>query len=119
VLTARKVHPLFDKLSGIYRLMAMLIYGCGLRLSECLSLRIKDVDIEQGILIVRAGKGDKDRCRIFSLLQGVLSSIGLKALPFGLKSSGVLPVSSLVSKKCLQSKKFKNNILLIFKGSMV
>ena len=40
--------------------MAMLIYGCGLRLQECLNLRIKDVDIEQGILIVRSGKGDKD-----------------------------------------------------------
>lgn len=41
--------------------MAMLIYGCGLRIHECLNLRIKDVDIEQGILVVRAGKGDKDR----------------------------------------------------------
>jgi len=61
VLTAKEVHSIFDKLSGINRLMAMLIYGCGLRLQECLSLRIKDVDIEQGILIVRAGKGDKDR----------------------------------------------------------
>jgi len=61
VLTTREVHSLFDKLSGIHRLMAMLIYGCGLRLQECLSLRIKDVDIEQGILIVRSGKGVKDR----------------------------------------------------------
>jgi len=61
VLTIKEVHSIFDKLSGINRLMAMLIYGCGLRLQECLSLRIKDVDIEQGILIVRAGKGDKDR----------------------------------------------------------
>lgn len=61
VLTTREVHSLFDKLSGIHRLMAMLIYGCGLKLQECLSLRIKDVDIEQGILIVRSGKGDKDR----------------------------------------------------------
>ena len=61
MLTTREVHSLFDKLSGIHRLMAMLIYGCGLRLQECLSLRIKDVDIEQGILIVRSGKGDKDR----------------------------------------------------------
>jgi integron integrase len=39
----------------------MLIYGCGLRILECLSLRIKDIDIEQGIVIIRAGKGDKDR----------------------------------------------------------
>ncbi len=41
--------------------MAKLIYECGLRLQECLSLRIKDVDIEQGIVFVRAGKRDKDR----------------------------------------------------------
>lgn len=64
VLTIKEVHSIFDKLSGINRLMAMLIYGCGLRLQECLSLRIKDVDIEQGILMVRAGKGDKDRSTI-------------------------------------------------------
>lgn len=41
--------------------MAMLIYGCGLRIAECISLRIKDIDLEQGIVIVRAGKGDRDR----------------------------------------------------------
>jgi integron integrase len=61
VLTVREVHSIFDKLSGIHRLAAMLIYGCGLRILECLSLRIKDIDIEQGIVIIRAGKGDKDR----------------------------------------------------------
>ncbi len=46
---------------GVHKLMAMLIYGCGLRLQECLSLRIKDIDLEQHLVIVRAGKGDKDR----------------------------------------------------------
>ncbi|MBI4743652.1 MAG: integron integrase [Actinobacteria bacterium] len=61
VLTIKEVHSIFDLLSGINRLIAMLIYGCGLRLNECLGLRIKDIDLEQNILIVRAGKGDKDR----------------------------------------------------------
>jgi len=61
VLTIKEVHTLFDQLSGIHRLMAQVIYGCGLRLSEGLSLRIKDVDLEQSIVVVRAGKGDKDR----------------------------------------------------------
>jgi len=51
----------FDQLTGTSRLMAMLIYGCGLRLQECLRLRIKDIEIEQGVVIVRSGKGDKDR----------------------------------------------------------
>lgn len=41
--------------------MAMLTYGCGLRLQECLSLRIKDIDLEQNIVIVRSDKRDKDR----------------------------------------------------------
>ena len=61
VLTPREVNNVFDEMSGLYCLMAKLIYGCGLRLQECLSLRIKDVDIEQNIVIVRSGKGDKDR----------------------------------------------------------
>jgi integron integrase len=61
VLTAREVQAIFDHLSGTARLMAMLIYGCGLRLHECLVLRIEDIDLEQNTVIVRSGKGDKDR----------------------------------------------------------
>jgi integron integrase len=61
VLTIKEVNNIFDEMSGLYSLMAKLIYGCGLRLQECLNLRVKDVDIEQGIVIVRSGKGDKDR----------------------------------------------------------
>ncbi len=61
VLTLKEIRTLFDSLSGIYRLMVKLIYGCGLRLNECLSLRIKDIDIEQEIVVVRSGKGDRDR----------------------------------------------------------
>ena len=60
VLTGSEVHSLFDRLTGTHRLMAMLIYGCGLRLKECLSLRIKDIDLERDVVTVR-GKGDKDR----------------------------------------------------------
>ncbi|MCF6147454.1 MAG: integron integrase [Candidatus Kuenenia sp.] len=61
VLTVKEVQAIFDHLSEIHRLMAMLTYGCGLRLQECLSLRIKDIDFEQNIVVVSAGKGDKDR----------------------------------------------------------
>ncbi len=60
-LTMQEVEKVFDRMSGIHRLMAMFTYGCGLRVTECLSLRIKDVDIEGGVVIVREGKGDKDR----------------------------------------------------------
>jgi integron integrase len=61
VLTIREMQSIFDQLSGTSKLMAMVIYGGGLRLQECLQLRIKDIDIEQNMVIVRSGKGDKDR----------------------------------------------------------
>ncbi|MEW6162820.1 MAG: integron integrase [Nitrospirota bacterium] len=61
VLTVKEVEQIFDRMSGVHRLMAMLTYGCGLRVSECLRLRIKDVDLEQNIVVVRDGKGENDR----------------------------------------------------------
>jgi integron integrase len=61
VLTLKEIEQIFDHMNGIHRLMAMLIYGGGLRLTECLRLRIKDLDLEQNMLIIRAGKGDEDR----------------------------------------------------------
>lgn len=61
VLTVKETEQIFDRMSGVHRIIAMLTYGCGLRIAECISLRIKDVDLEQSIVIVRAGKGDKDR----------------------------------------------------------
>lgn len=61
VLTLKEIESIFGQLSGTLRLMAMLIYGCGLRLHECLQWRVRDIDIEQNIVIVRSGKGDKDR----------------------------------------------------------
>ncbi|MBE0425146.1 MAG: integron integrase [Nitrospirae bacterium] len=61
VLTIQEIERIFDHIEGVQRLMAMLIYGCGLRLQECLRLRIKDIDLEQNIVIVRSGKGDRDR----------------------------------------------------------
>ncbi len=60
VLTTREIQSLFELLSGTHRIMAMMIYGCGLRIKECLSLRIKDLDLERAVVTVR-GKGDKDR----------------------------------------------------------
>jgi integrase len=41
--------------------MAELVYGCGLRTGECVTLRVKDIDFERETIIVRAGKGNKDR----------------------------------------------------------
>lgn len=64
VLTREECRLLFEQLSGTTKLMAELMYGSGLRLMELLRLRIKDVDINRGQIIVRAGKGDKDRVSV-------------------------------------------------------
>jgi len=64
VLSRDEVKKLLYFLNGPYLLMAQLMYGCGLRLMECLRLRIKDVDFENDLLMVRSGKGEKDRSLI-------------------------------------------------------
>ena len=61
VLSPVEVHQLLSHLTGTYRLMAQLLYGTGLRLNECLQLRVKDVDFGNKQIVVRSGKGDKDR----------------------------------------------------------
>ena len=60
-LTRTELAGPFDQLSGLPLLMARVIYGCGLRLMECVRLRVKDLDFEMNCLTVRSGKGDKDR----------------------------------------------------------
>jgi len=61
VLSAAETNRLMSHLNGVYWLMAGLLYGAGLRLMECLRLRVKDVDFHQRHIVVRAGKGNKDR----------------------------------------------------------
>jgi integron integrase len=50
-----------NQLSGTYRLICQLLYGSGLRVTECLTLRIQDLDFDQKEISVRRGKGNKDR----------------------------------------------------------
>lgn len=64
VLSKDEVIKLLTNMNGSYRLMAQLAYGAGLRLSEILSLRVKDIQFDRGILMVRDGKGGKDRSTI-------------------------------------------------------
>ena len=61
VLTRDEVHKIFAHLHGVHRLMAGLLYGSGLRLMECVRLRVKDVDFGYLRITVRDGKGAKDR----------------------------------------------------------
>ena len=64
VISKQEVQRIFSHLDGVALLMARLIYCCGLRLQECLSLRVKDLDFEQNTLTIRSGKGDKDRLTV-------------------------------------------------------
>jgi len=61
VLTRDEVRILLSQIRGVPRLMALLLYGSGLRLLECARLRVKDVDFGRNQLMVRGGKGNKDR----------------------------------------------------------
>ncbi len=61
VLSIEEVRDVLGGMQGVYRLMAELMYGSGLRLLECCRLRVKDLDFARGQIVVRDGKGDKDR----------------------------------------------------------
>ncbi|RLB63669.1 MAG: integron integrase [Deltaproteobacteria bacterium] len=61
VLSRQEVSALLQNMQGVPWLMATLLYGAGLRLLECCRLRVKDVDFDRNQLIVRRGKGGKDR----------------------------------------------------------
>lgn len=64
VLTKSEVADLFQYISGIYRLMFLVMYGGGLRHRECRKLRLKDICIEKRQIVVRNGKGMKDRVTV-------------------------------------------------------
>jgi len=61
VLSREELRAVLDQMQGVPKLMSMLLYGAGLRLLECARLRVKDVDFRANEIVVRAGKGGKDR----------------------------------------------------------
>ena len=61
VLSKEEVGALLGELHGIHWLMGSLLYGTGMRLMECVRLRVKDIDFEHGEIVIRQGKGGKDR----------------------------------------------------------
>jgi integron integrase len=61
VLSRDEVRLVLGQLAGTLRLIGTLLYGAGLRLGECLELRVKDLDVGRGQIVVRRGKGQKDR----------------------------------------------------------
>jgi integron integrase len=61
VLTRTETREVLVRMKGMYGLMANMLYGTGMRLMECVRLRVKDVDFERGEILIREGKGGKDR----------------------------------------------------------
>ena len=75
VLSPEEVARLLDQLSGSRRIAASLLYGSGLRLLEALQLRVKDLDFARGELMVREGKGRRDRVTVLpEALRGPLQA---------------------------------------------
>ena len=102
VLSRPEVALVIDQLAGTTRVIAWLLYGAGLRLNECLTLRVKDLDFDRGQIFVRQGKGGKDRvtplpvvartaltehlARVRTLHQQDLARrLGRVVLPFGIE----------------------------------
>ena len=61
VLTRDEVARTMKQLDGVAWVIVALLYGAGLRLQECLELRVKDLDFERRQIVIRRGKGQKDR----------------------------------------------------------
>jgi len=83
VLTQTEVKSLLDRLQGTQQLIGRLLYGTGMRLMECMRLRVKDVEFERHELIVRDGKGFKDRMTMLpdALVEPIKTHMGrVKAL---------------------------------------
>lgn len=64
VLTAAEVAAVLGKLAGTYQLVGRLLYGSGMRILEALRLRVKDIEFGRGLVVVRDGKGAKDRVAV-------------------------------------------------------
>jgi integron integrase len=80
VLTRGEIQALLGFLNGSEKIMATLLYGAGLRLMECCRLRVKDIDFSQNQIIVRGGKGDKDR---YTMLPAVVKDLLIRHLDDG------------------------------------
>lgn len=65
VLTKNEVQQVFANMTGDHLVMASILYGCGLRLMECVRLRIQDIDFGQSLVYIRDAKGGKDRVVVF------------------------------------------------------
>lgn len=80
VLAVAEVRAVMAQLTGVPWLVVALLYGAGLRLQECLELRVKDIDFERREIVVRRGKGQKDRRTMFPDVAGERLRLHLEAV---------------------------------------
>jgi integron integrase len=93
VLTVTEVDALLSCMKGETALMARLMYGSGLRIGECLALRVKDIDLERRELMVRAGKGAKDRITVLpaALVEPLKGQLSFARVVFERDRAGGIP----------------------------
>jgi len=104
VLSANEVREVLTKMNGTPKLMAKLIYGTGMRVSECTQLRIKDIDFDLKTITVRHGKGGKDRTtllpkKLVDPLQEHLLGVLSRHKDDCLKGAGYVPLPGALYKK--------------------
>lgn len=104
VLTQTEVKATLAQMQGTPRLMAELIYGAGLRIHECVSLRIKDIDLASRVVSVRNSKGSKDRTtvlpeRLVSPLQQHLLRIAALHRDDLARGAGLAPMPDALTRK--------------------
>jgi len=104
VMSVDEISAIFDRMRGTTRLMAELIYGTGMRISECVTLRVKDIDFDNRSVTVRAGKGNKDRVTLLpeSLIPALRSHLVKVAQLHNtdlLKGNGYVPMPNALYRK--------------------
>ena len=104
VMSHQEVERALEKMEGTTRLMAELIYGTGLRINECMTLRIKDVDFDLRAVTVRAAKGNKDRVTILPeslipALRNHLTKVAKLHKNDVLKGNGYAPMPNALYRK--------------------
>lgn len=104
VLTREEVKLVLGLMEGTCKLMAELIYGAGLRVQECVTLRVKDIDLGARTITVRNGKGGKDRTTIMpeqlnSPLQRHLNRVAALHREDLSRGSGIVPMPGALARK--------------------
>lgn len=104
VLTREEVKTILGHMDGTCRLMAELLYGAGLRVHECVTLRVKDIDLGARIITVRNSKGGKDRTTVLPeqlcpALQQHLLRVSTLHKEDLLRGSGFVPLPNALARK--------------------